>query len=365
MCDTPNMGAPPRPNRRSNTPGPTGRRVAANLRQIRNIRGLSTARLASAVSDLGQPLWPTAITKIEAGDRRVDVDDLVALAIALDTTPNRLLLADASGGKTILRHPGDTTGRPVDSFAAGTVDLTPAVQTPLLDAWEWATGDRPLSSPAAEAETTAADERVTGFRRENRPHAPAERYFDKAVLREHPELLRQAAALVRAARAEGVGHLLLHDFIDLALMTAVNGSGEPAEPAAVAGQQPVVAAIVTSAKGVLVGKRNDGKPPWTFIAGEVEPGEQPEDAAVREVKEETGCEIRTGEEIGRRVHPKTGRTMIYLAAKPERSTRLIVGDEAELAEVKWASLAEAEELMPDMFGPVLDYLARTLGGAAR
>src|SRR5580704_16700782 len=43
----------------------------------------------------------------------------------------------------------------------------------------------------------------------------------------------------------------------------------------------IVAAIVTSALGVLVGRRNDGEPPWTFIAGEVEPGESPEDAAVR------------------------------------------------------------------------------------
>ena len=58
-------------------------------------------------------------------------------------------------------------------------------------------------------------------------------------------------------------------------------------------RQPIVAAIVTSLLGVLVGKRNDGKPPWTFIAGEVEPGEQPEDAAVREVKEKTGLEIRS------------------------------------------------------------------------
>ena len=33
-------------------------------------------------------------------------------------------------------------------------------------------------------------------------------------------------------------------------------------------QQPIVAAIVVTDRGVLVGRRNDGKPPWTFIAGE-------------------------------------------------------------------------------------------------
>jgi 8-oxo-dGTP pyrophosphatase MutT (NUDIX family) len=51
--------------------------------------------------------------------------------------------------------------------------------------------------------------------------------------------------------------------------------------------QPVVAAIVTSELGVLVGRRNDGKPPRTFIAGEIEPGDSPADAGIREVKEET------------------------------------------------------------------------------
>jgi 8-oxo-dGTP pyrophosphatase MutT (NUDIX family) len=129
------------------------------------------------------------------------------------------------------------------------------------------------------------------------------------------------------------------------------------------GQQPVVAAIVTSPRGVLIGRRNDGKPPWTFIAGEQEPGEQAADTIVREVKEEATLEIAPGELIGERDHPASGRHMIYLAAQPVSGMRLTVGDEAELAEIRWASLAEVEELLPDMFGPVHDYLARTLTGS--
>lgn len=127
--------------------------------------------------------------------------------------------------------------------------------------------------------------------------------------------------------------------------------------------QPVVAAIVASPLGVLVGRRNDGKPPWTFIAGEVEPGESIADAAVREVKEETGLRVRAGDqEIGRRVHPKTGRTMIYLPCTPVDGTDVFVGDEDELAEVRWASLAEVDELMgrDKVFGKVWDHLAREL-----
>jgi len=124
--------------------------------------------------------------------------------------------------------------------------------------------------------------------------------------------------------------------------------------------QPVVAAIVTSPLGVLVGKRNDGKPPWTFIAGEIEPGESPKDAGVREVKEETGLLVRATDIIGRRVHPKTGRTMIYMAAVPTHGLNVFVGDEDELAEVRWVSRAEADELLPGMFEPVHDYLAQAL-----
>ena len=118
-------------------------------------------------------------------------------------------------------------------------------------------------------------------------------------------------------------------------------------------------------EGVLVGRRNDGKPPWTFIAGEQDAvkDENPADTAVREVKEETGLRVTAGEVIGERVHPKTRRTMIYLAARPTHGTDVFVGDEDELAEVRWVSLAEADELLPGMFEPVREHLARELGEA--
>jgi len=126
--------------------------------------------------------------------------------------------------------------------------------------------------------------------------------------------------------------------------------------------QPVVAAIVTSELGVLVGRRNDGKPPWTFIAGEIDPGESPADAGVREVKEETGLQVEAGAEIGRRVHPATGRTMIYMAAQPTHGTEIFVGDQDELAEVRWVTLTEAERLMQPygMFGPVREHISGLL-----
>ncbi len=124
---------------------------------------------------------------------------------------------------------------------------------------------------------------------------------------------------------------------------------------------PVVAAIVTSRLGVLVARRNDGMPPWTFIAGEIGPGEGPAGAAVREVGEETGLRIRASGVIGRRVHPHTGREMVYVAARPTHGTDARVGDQEELAEVRWVDLVQADELMGGtIFEPVRTYLQEAL-----
>ena len=121
----------------------------------------------------------------------------------------------------------------------------------------------------------------------------------------------------------------------------------------------LVAGIVTSERGVLIGRRHDGTPPWTFIAGAMEPGESPADAAVREVREETGLVVTAARrEIGRRRHPRTGRTIVYVACTPAGKLDAGVRDQDELSEVKWATLAEAEELLPDMYEPVLDHIRR-------
>jgi len=135
------------------------------------------------------------------------------------------------------------------------------------------------------------------------------------------------------------------------------------QPKAKPRTETIVAAIVTSPKGVLVGRRIDGKPLWTFIAGEHIEGETLEDTAVREVMEETGLEVVTTGSIGERQHPRTHRWMHYIAATPVSGTDAIVGDADELAEVRWVSLAEADMLMGGtIFEPVHEYLGNRLDG---
>jgi hypothetical protein len=53
--------------------------------------------------------------------------------------------------------------------------------------------------------------------------------------------------------------------------------------------------------------------------------------------------------------------MIYLAARPTHGTSVFVGDEQELAEVRWVDLAQADELMCGaMFESVRGYLEEAL-----
>lgn len=177
------------------------------------------------------------------------------------------------------------------------------------------------------------------------------------------------AGLVNPAMRTPGGHFRW-DLDDLRKQLRTNpptAMGEPMpEPSSVPVKQPVVAAIVTSDRGLLITRRRDGVPPYGFLTGEIEPGESPADAAVRECKEEATLAIRAGDAIAERIHPKTGRLMYYMAAEPTHGTDLVIGDDDELSEVRWVSLAEADELMAPyggMYPPVHEYLERVLSQA--
>ena len=287
--------------------------IAERVRQVRTARGLTAARLAEAMTETGIKWDRSVVANLENGRRStVSVEELFALAFVLDVAPVHLTV-------------------PLERD--GWLKVTPDASTSNERARAWIRGLAALPG---------RDER---------------KYFSEVP---EDEWKRPDGAQVLADLGEATWVQVSRSTGDVT--TYDRDTGEWSEV-----QQPVVAAIVTSPLGVLVGRRNDGKPPWTFIAGEQDAvkDENPADTAVREVKEETGLRVTAGEVIGERVHPKTGRTMIYLAAKPTHGTDIFVGDEDELAEVRWVGLAEADELLPGMFEPVREHLERELGGDAR
>ncbi|MBT2401268.1 helix-turn-helix transcriptional regulator [Streptomyces sp. ISL-100] len=99
--------------------------VARNLADLRAMRRKTTAQLAADVKRLGVPMSASTITKIEKQGRRVTVDELVALAAALDVSPVTLMLPAADPG--------------------GSVMLTPRLRAyGWGGAWRWMHGDDPL-----------------------------------------------------------------------------------------------------------------------------------------------------------------------------------------------------------------------------
>ncbi len=110
--------------------GPTGETVRGNVTRYRTSAALSFAELSRRLEGVGRAIAPLGLRRIESGARRVDVDDLVALAVVLGVNPNALLMPEVIG--TGLRRA--VTG-------AGEVSTDAA--------WLWARGDAPPSHGSA------------------------------------------------------------------------------------------------------------------------------------------------------------------------------------------------------------------------
>lgn len=104
--------------------------------------------MAARLKEIGHPIAQSSISKIENNKRTVDVDDLMALAVALGVTPNRLLLGDRVEGERF--------------------ELTPAVSANGRDAWAWANGERALTE-GYPRESLSDAERCDDFRRNSWP----------------------------------------------------------------------------------------------------------------------------------------------------------------------------------------------------
>ena len=138
--------------------GPTGRRVAEALNRFRRGSKVTTAELSRRLTALGQPIPDTGITKAEQGTRRVDVDDLVAISLALGVTPNTLMLphVDYLGGMDYHQ-------------------LTPEADAGAERLWQWAQGERPLRVPVPGADgwIGGGEHPALQFSIRNRPYLTA------------------------------------------------------------------------------------------------------------------------------------------------------------------------------------------------
>lgn len=77
---------------KKNELGPTGITVGENVKRFRLAHAWEVPELSSRLTTAGRPIPPLGIRRIEAGERRVDVDDLVALARVLWVDVPTLLL---------------------------------------------------------------------------------------------------------------------------------------------------------------------------------------------------------------------------------------------------------------------------------
>ncbi|MER6704718.1 helix-turn-helix domain-containing protein [Streptomyces fumanus] len=71
--------------------GPAGLTVARTMGIFRIERDLPQRELAARVTALGRPMSNTMLSRIELAKRRCDIDDLVAIAAALQVSPAALL----------------------------------------------------------------------------------------------------------------------------------------------------------------------------------------------------------------------------------------------------------------------------------
>lgn len=88
---------------------------------------MSYAELSRVLSELGRDIPPLGLRRIEAGERRVDVDDLVAFAVALGVTPATLLMPSVIERE----HPVAVTANDAQQQHAERL-------------WKWLTSDNPL-----------------------------------------------------------------------------------------------------------------------------------------------------------------------------------------------------------------------------
>ncbi|WP_018025121.1 NUDIX hydrolase [Corynebacterium ulceribovis] len=135
---------------------------------------------------------------------------------------------------------------------------------------------------------------------------------------------------------------------------------------------PGCTVVVTSGGGdemeVLLVKRADNGE-WTPVTGIIDPGEEPDTAAMRETKEETGLDIRLEKLVWvRTVGPVTydnGDESLYLdhafLATLAPGNGAAYPADGENSEVRWFKLADLPEMSP-RFTSLIDHCKLVMAG---
>lgn len=110
-------------------------------------------------------------------------------------------------------------------------------------------------------------------------------------------------------------------------------------------------AVVVQDGRLLLAHWNDhGASGWTMPGGGIEPGEDPADAAVREVREETGYDVELDELLGidslvaRRVDGRTAHALRVLYRARVVGGTLTHERDGSTDEAAWVPLAEVDDL---------------------
>jgi 8-oxo-dGTP diphosphatase len=127
----------------------------------------------------------------------------------------------------------------------------------------------------------------------------------------------------------------------------------------------VAAAILVERGRVLITQRKRGshlEGAWEFPGGKVEPGEDPRDALVRELREEVGVEVAVGDIVEATFHRYPGKAVLLLFYAALRLPGSPDPEPLDVADVRWAAQGDLEdELFPAADVPALAKVRRMLG----
>jgi hypothetical protein len=104
--------------------GPAGWVLAENIRRIRDAQRLTYAELARLLAEAGREIPVLGLRRIEYKERRVDFDDLLALAYVLKVCPVDLMVSNLA------------TSEPYP--------VTAEIESTYDDVRDWITGEKPI-----------------------------------------------------------------------------------------------------------------------------------------------------------------------------------------------------------------------------